>query len=52
LLDLAPPPGAPVAAIVLQAAIGQELVKQIISFSRQKEWERKPLEVSPIVKKA
>jgi len=45
------PPGARSLPIVLQAANrGKELVKQIISFSRQKEWERKPLEVSPIVK--
>ncbi len=37
--------------IVLQAANrGRELVKQIITFSRQREWERKPLEVTPIVK--
>ena len=52
LLDLAPAhPARRSLPIVLQAANrGKELVKQIISFSRQKEWERKPLEVSPIVK--
>ncbi len=37
--------------IVLQAANrGKELVKQIITFSRQRAWERKPLEIAPIVK--
>jgi PAS domain S-box-containing protein len=39
--------------LVLRAADrGKELVKQIITFSRQREWERKPLKVSPIVKEA
>jgi PAS domain S-box-containing protein len=37
--------------LVLQAANrGKELVKQIITFSRQRAWERKPLEIVPIVK--
>jgi PAS domain S-box-containing protein len=36
---------------VLEAAQrGQELVKQIIAFSRQKEQERKPIQLSPIIK--
>jgi PAS domain S-box-containing protein len=38
---------------VLQAANrGKELVKQIITFSRQKEWNRKPVDVGPVVKEA
>ena len=37
--------------IVLQAANrGKELVKQIITFSRQRAWERKPLEIAPVIK--
>ena len=36
---------------VLQAAQrGQELVKQIISFSRQKEQERSPIKIIPVIK--
>ena len=36
---------------VLQAAQrGQELVKQIISFSRQKEQERSPIRITPVIK--
>ncbi len=52
LLDLEPAnPARRSLPIVLQAANrGKELVKQIITFSRQKEWERRPLEVAPIVK--
>jgi PAS domain S-box-containing protein len=52
LLDLEPAhPARRSLPTVLQAANrGKELVKQIITFSRQKEWERKPLEVAPIVK--
>jgi PAS domain S-box-containing protein len=39
--------------IVLKAAErGRDLVKQIISFSRQKEKERKPSKVGPVVKEA
>ncbi len=39
--------------IVLQAAErGKELIKQIITFSRQKEKEQKPLKVEPLVKEA
>jgi CheY-like chemotaxis protein len=38
---------------VLQAAHrGKELIKQIITFSRQREWERRPLEVVPVVQEA
>jgi len=49
-LDLSDPARAPL-PIVLQAANrGKELVKQIITFSRQKAWERKPLEIAPVVK--
>jgi PAS domain S-box-containing protein len=37
--------------LVLQAANrGKDLVKQIITFSRQRAWERKPLAIVPIVK--
>ncbi len=52
LLDLDPVnPARRSLPIVLQAANrGRELVKQIITFSRQREWERKPLEAGPIVK--
>jgi PAS domain S-box-containing protein len=46
-------PGTGHLSLVLQAARrGQELVKQIITFSRQKEQERKPLRVSPVVRDA
>jgi PAS domain S-box-containing protein len=52
MLDLDPAnPARRSLPIVLQAANrGKELAKQIITFSRQREWERKPLEVAPIVK--
>jgi PAS domain S-box-containing protein len=44
-------PGKEHLALLLQAVRrGQELVKQIITFSRQKEQERTPLRVSPIIK--
>ncbi len=37
--------------LVLQAAErGKALVKQIITFSRQREWERKPLLIAPLIK--
>jgi len=40
-------------ALLLQAAgRGQALVRQIITFSRQKEQERKPLRISPVIKEA
>jgi signal transduction histidine kinase/ActR/RegA family two-component response regulator len=40
-------------SLLLQAARrGQELVKQIITFSRQREQDRKPLRLSPVVKDA
>jgi len=46
-------PGTGHLSLLLQAARrGQELVKQIITFSRQREQERKPLRVSPVVKDA
>jgi len=39
--------------LVLQAANrGKDLVKQIITFSRQKTWDRKPLEIAPVVREA
>jgi PAS domain S-box-containing protein len=52
LLDLDPTnPAGRSLPLVLQAANrGKELVKQIITFSRQREWERKPLEITAIVK--
>ena len=40
-------------SLVLQAANrGKELVKQIITFSRQREWERRPIEVGGVVREA
>jgi PAS domain S-box-containing protein len=46
-------PGQGHLSLLLQAARrGQELVKQIITFSRQKEQEHTPLRVSPIIKDA
>jgi PAS domain S-box-containing protein len=40
-------------SLVLQAANrGKELVKQIITFSRQREWERRPIEVGSVVREA
>jgi CheY-like chemotaxis protein len=39
--------------LVLRAAErGKELVKQIVTFSRQKAWERNPLRLAPVVKEA
>ncbi len=51
LLDLDPnDPGRAPLPLVLQAANrGKDLVKQIITFSRQREWERNPVEIAPIV---
>jgi len=51
LLDLGPnDPGRRPLPLVLQAAHrGKDLVKQIITFSRQREWERNPVEIVPIV---
>ncbi len=40
-------------SLVLQAANrGKELVKQIITFSRQREWERKPIDMGAVVREA
>ncbi len=52
LLDLDPAnPARQTLPLVLRAANrGKELVKQIITFSRQRTWERKPLEIVPIVR--
>jgi len=52
LLDLEPThPARAALPTVLQAANrGKELVKQIITFSRQREWVRKPLDLAPAVK--
>jgi PAS domain S-box-containing protein len=52
LLDLEPSHAArvPLPTVLQAANRGKELVKQIITFSRQREWERKPLEAAPIVK--
>jgi len=54
LLDLDPshPARAPLPTVLRTALRGKELVKQIITFSRQREWEKKPLEVSPVVQEA
>ncbi len=52
LLDLEPshPARWPLPLVLQAANRGKELVKQIITFSRQRAWERKPLEIAPIVK--
>ena len=52
LLDLDPanPARRPLPNVLLAANRGKELVKQIITFSRQREWERNPIEIVPIVK--
>jgi PAS domain S-box-containing protein len=52
LLDLEPshPAQAPLPTVLQAAKRGKELVKQIITFSRQREWERKPFEAAAIVK--
>jgi len=52
LLDLDPdnPARRPLPNVLLAANRGKELVKQIITFSRQREWERNPVEIVPIVK--
>jgi PAS domain S-box-containing protein len=54
LLDLDPshPARASLPTVLRAALRGKELVKQIITFSRQREWEKKPLEVSPVVQEA
>jgi len=39
--------------LILRAAErGKELVKQIVTFSRQKEWERSALRITPVVREA
>jgi PAS domain S-box-containing protein len=39
--------------LILRAAErGKELVKQIVTFSRQREWERSPLRIAPVVQEA
>ena len=52
LLDLDPshPARKPLPTILQAANRGKELVNQIITFSRQRTWERKPLEIVPVVK--
>jgi PAS domain S-box-containing protein len=52
LLDLEPtaPARLPLPLVLQAANRGKELVKQIITFSRQRAWERKPLEIVPVVK--
>jgi signal transduction histidine kinase/CheY-like chemotaxis protein len=54
LLDLEPthPARAPLPTVLQAARRGKELVKQIITFSRQREWEKKPLEIAPVAKEA
>jgi len=54
LLD-APPGGAmrqPLQLVLEAAERGKNLVKQIITFSRQKEQERRPMKAEPLVKEA
>ena len=52
LLDMDPsdPARAPLPVVLQAANRGKELVKQIITFSRQRAWERKPFEIAPVVK--
>jgi len=39
--------------LILRAAErGKELVKQIVTFSRQREWEKTPLRITPVVREA
>jgi PAS domain S-box-containing protein len=54
LLDLDPsaPARRPLPLVLQAAARGKDLVKQIITFSRQRAWERKPLAIAPIVREA
>ena len=54
LLDLRPndPCRQPLELVLEAANRGKELVKQIITFSRQREWERNPVEMAPIVTEA
>ena len=52
LLDLDPgsPARQPLPFVLQAANRGKDLVKQIITFSRQRIWEKKPVEIAPIVK--
>jgi signal transduction histidine kinase/ActR/RegA family two-component response regulator len=52
LLDLDPsdPARRPLPVVLQAANRGKELVKQIITFSRQRAWERKPVEITPVVR--
>ena len=52
LLDLDPsdPARRPLPVVLQAANRGKELVKQIITFSRQRAWERKPVEIAPVVR--
>ncbi len=51
LLDLDPmdPARRPLPLVLQAATRGKELVKQIITFSRQRTWEKKPARIAPIV---
>jgi PAS domain S-box-containing protein len=51
-LDLSHPARRPLPTVLQAANRGKELVKQIITFSRQREWQRRPLEVAPLIKEA
>jgi PAS domain S-box-containing protein len=51
-LDTSNPARRPLPTVLQAANRGKELVKQIITFSRQREWDRKPLEVAPVIKEA
>jgi PAS domain S-box-containing protein len=52
LLDLDPsnPARRPLPLVLQAANRGKDLIKQIITFSRQREWERQPLEIAPVIK--
>jgi PAS domain S-box-containing protein len=51
-LDLSHPSRSVLPNVLQAANRGKELVKQIIAFSRQQEWNRKITEVAPVVKDA
>lgn len=51
-LDRDHPAGAVLPAVLQAVERGKELVKQIITFSRQREWVKARLEIAPVVKDA
>jgi PAS domain S-box-containing protein len=51
-LDLSHPARAVLPNVLQAASRGKDLVKQIITFSRQREWNRTLIEVAPVVREA